>query len=220
MLDHRIEVDSPAPFILSQAACHSLLQPQFEDVNRYEIEKLFSVFMERDQRARFLLTTEHELYIANAKAREMIEAGQISFDARGHLRFVSPRAQLSVNEVLLAANKTVNRYHYKIIRVMDSEWCCIQARMLECPTPYIELSIQHACDTTVNDLTPLTEAFGLTLTEGKVLRGITQARCPKAIAIDNEISVHTVRAHIRSIFAKMGTHSAATTLSLVHALTS
>lgn len=53
-----------------------------------------------------------------------------------------------------------------------------------------------------------THLFGLTNCESAVLVGVAQAMRPKEIARHLEVSVHTIRAHLRSIYGKMGVNSA------------
>lgn len=58
------------------------------------------------------------------------------------------------------------------------------------------------------DVGAATHLFGLTECESAVLLGVAQAMRPKEIARQLDVSIHTVRAHLRSIYAKMGVNSA------------
>lgn len=55
----------------------------------------------------------------------------------------------------------------------------------------------------VVDIEPMVEAFRLSVAEGKVLRHVAEGLAPKSIAVRLKVSPHTVRAHMRSLYAKM-----------------
>lgn len=57
------------------------------------------------------------------------------------------------------------------------------------------------------DPQPPHEAFGLTVRELDVLRGMAAGEPPKTIALGMGISVHTVRGHVKNIYWKLDAHS-------------
>jgi DNA-binding CsgD family transcriptional regulator len=57
------------------------------------------------------------------------------------------------------------------------------------------------------DLSALAAQFGITDSELPVLNGIALATCPKEISRMMGLSVHTIRAHLRTIYAKIGVNS-------------
>lgn len=59
------------------------------------------------------------------------------------------------------------------------------------------------------DSAALRELHGLTPAEIAVVRGLLRGGDPRAIACDIGVSTHTVRSHLRSIFAKTGTRAQA-----------
>src|SRR6478672_7365046 len=64
------------------------------------------------------------------------------------------------------------------------------------------------------DMHTLSEAFGLTRTETCVLGGLIDGRAPKEIAGQLQISTHTVRSHLRAIYAKMDVKGISGTIRL------
>ncbi len=175
---------------------------------------------EHDKRARFIIGFDNVLRLANRKGRDLIEAGKLSLGRDGQFQFVSSRSQRAFADAISAAHVTVNEWHHKVMQLLDSEWSALHIRVVERPSAYIEIVVNHPDAGAGLDIAPVADAFGLTSMESKVLQGLTQAACPKTIANSNNISVHTVRAHIRGIYAKMGTHNVATTQSLVLGLVS
>lgn len=57
-------------------------------------------------------------------------------------------------------------------------------------------------------------AFQLTASELDVLHHLLNGKCPKTAAIDLHISEHTVRAHLRSLYAKMNARGLISTIRL------
>jgi DNA-binding CsgD family transcriptional regulator len=64
--------------------------------------------------------------------------------------------------------------------------------------------VQPSADDQGADIAPLAQAFALTGSEAVVLASLVEALTPKEIAERLSISSHTVRAHMRAIYAKLG----------------
>ncbi len=162
---------------------------------------------------RFVLNKDNSVEFANLLGRQMLKDGGLCLNGMRQLRFRSGRAQASFDEALANTRRDLKKRHHKIIAVEDGEWTSLYVRCLDLDTGHLEVAIrptdQHL------DIGSVAEAFGLTAMETKVLLGLVRSLCPKKIAISNNISVHTVRAHIRGIYAKLGTRSGTATQSLV-----
>ncbi|RYE71842.1 MAG: LuxR family transcriptional regulator, partial [Oxalobacteraceae bacterium] len=63
-------------------------------------------------------------------------------------------------------------------------------------------------------MSAMAAAFQLTPSELDVLHQLLSGHCPKTAAIDLHISEHTVRAHLRSIYAKMNARGLNNTIRL------
>lgn len=162
---------------------------------------------------RFVLNRDNSVQFANLLGRQMLKDGGFYLNGMRQLRFRSGRAQASFDEALASARRDLKRRHHKIIALEDGEWTSLYVRCLDIDSGHFEVVIRPT-DKHL-DTASVAEAFGLTATEAKVLSGLVQSLCPKKIAIFNNISVHTVRAHIRGIYAKLGTRSSTATQSLV-----
>ena len=71
----------------------------------------------------------------------------------------------------------------------------------------IMLSIQIAVPGQRAKLVDLTEAFGLTPSEAHIVELLLGGNCPSKISAELNISVHTVRAHLRRCYDKLGVSS-------------
>ena len=61
----------------------------------------------------------------------------------------------------------------------------------------------------------LRSAFGLTPAETRIAIGISLGKSPAAVAQVNGVAVATVRAHLKSVFAKTRTHRQAELAALI-----
>jgi len=169
---------------------------------------------EHDRDARFILDEDNAVEFVNRVGRTLLARSPLGQNRFRQLRFQSSRAQATLESVLAAARKEPDVWHHKVVPLGDGEWTSLYVRCLDGETGYIEITLRSLAGHDP-DILPLAETFGLTSMETKVLRGLAQSLCPKRIASGNSISVHTVRAHIRSIYAKLGTRNNTGTQSLI-----
>lgn len=173
---------------------------------------------EFDKDARFILSFDLNVQFGNAKARELIEQGVLSFTG-GRVRLGTPKSQSDLNDLLAGARGHGRRWRRKIAHLANGDWAVIRSRLLQDadgPSEgLIELVIKPAAPLLDSELAAVAEVFGLTPIESRVLLGLARAQCPKLIATACRVSVHTVRSHIRAIYAKLGTRSSAATQALV-----
>jgi DNA-binding CsgD family transcriptional regulator len=121
--------------------------------------------------------------------------------------------------MLVVSRSSGRRWRRKIAHLANGDWAVIRSRLLQDadgPSEgLIELVIKPAAPVLDGELAAVAEVFGLTPIESRVLLGLARAQCPKLIATACRVSVHTVRSHIRAIYAKLGTRSSAATQALV-----
>lgn len=84
-----------------------------------------------------------------------------------------------------------------------------QRRCIVRSTPFDETLICLALQPVEESRDPLVKpdlkaAFGLTRSETTVVLGICSGQTPQTIADENKISIHTVRAHLRHCYGKLG----------------
>jgi len=172
---------------------------------------------ERDKDARFLVGAGNRLELANEKARQLLDHGLLTLAPGRQLRLNRPRSQSILDEAMNAARRNGGAWYHRVLPLADGEWSAVRMRLIQ-PTAALVEIVVRPIHTAPIDTSSVADAFGLTLMESRVLRGLAEAQCPKTIAQSNHISVHTVRAHVRSIYAKLGTRSAQETQSFVLAL--
>lgn len=76
-----------------------------------------------------------------------------------------------------------------------------------CPEPLVLIVLGRRGPCSELGLEMLSSAYGLTLTERRVLSGLMNDVAPRAIAAEQGVAISTVRSHISSIRAKLGVRS-------------
>lgn len=69
------------------------------------------------------------------------------------------------------------------------------------------LSLHHATEVTASELPDLTDVFGLTNAEADIVHDLFSGHTPQQIAASHNNSIHTIRAHIRRCYDKLGISS-------------
>lgn len=184
----------------------------------YDQQSWLSYSFEFDKDARFILSFDLGVQFGNAKARELIEQGVVSFTG-GRVRLGTPKSQSDLDEMLVGSRSHGRKWRRKVAHLANGDWAVIRSRLLQDadgPSKgLIELVVKPAAPVLDSELASIAEVFGLTPIESRVLMGLARAQCPKLIATACRVSVHTVRSHIRAIYAKLGTRSNAATQALV-----
>ena len=69
------------------------------------------------------------------------------------------------------------------------------------------ISLQSASSDVVTELPNLEHLFDLTATEASIVQDLFAGKTPQAIAEEHQNSIHTIRAHIRRCYDKLGISS-------------
>ncbi len=169
---------------------------------------------ENDRCSRFLIDKDFNLVLANGRARRLLKSQEILSGGRTlHFRF--PAAEASLEAIVATARGHGHHWHHKVAPIREGRWASLYARCLDPDSGHVEVLVRPLePPQTESSMAPVMEAFALTAMEARVLLGLVLSLSPKVIASRNRISVHTVRAHIRNIYAKLGTRGNSATLSL------
>lgn len=167
----------------------------------------------KEDRAAFFELHFHPLLIvdrqgrvldANTAARADIHEGRIGLFSDGLLRLGARDCARRFQAALAETAKDTAHWHRLVVRMSDGEWRLARIRALPDVDHVALVEIQPSAADQDADISPLAHAFALTGAETAVLSNLLDAQAPKEIARALGISSHTVRAHMRAIYAKLG----------------
>jgi len=141
---------------------------------------------------------------ANAAAQADMRDGRIATSADGVLRFGSRECARRFARCLADAGEASGAWRRLVVRVSDGEWSLVRIRRMAGDAAIALVEVQPSADDQGADIAPIAQAFALTGCEAVVLASLVEALTPKEIAERLSISSHTVRAHMRAIYAKLG----------------
>ncbi|WP_374512727.1 helix-turn-helix transcriptional regulator [Brevundimonas sp.] len=155
-----------------------------------------------DPAPRYLVGSEGALLLANPAGQSAIEAGQFALTHEGSLKFGCADSDRRYKAALLRVARG-DAYAFAILRKPYGGWLAADIHGVP-GHPRAMLAFREAMASTQESMNAISEVFQLTRSEGGVLHRLLDGACPKSAANDLNISEHTVRAHLRSIYAKMG----------------
>ena len=160
------------------------------------------VWFENDGVARFVLDHHGGVLRSNAAARTLIASGILGSGRA----FICPthrnRAEFdSLLTRLVERRQTSGRL---LFRAGDDAWCLLDLLVAPGVDGKIFATVRPAHAMTADGVEPLRAVFGLTRAEASVLSHLAQGEAPKDIGRKMDMSIHTVRAHLRAICMRMG----------------
>lgn len=176
-----------------------------------------TAWFEHDIIARFVLDTQGCVIHANAKARAMIAAGVLGAGGA----FICPSHRNRGDFDALANRLLQGRQSHGrlLFRSGDDAWCLLDLATAPDAIDRIFATARPAHCMGVEVMEPLRAIFGLTRAELLVLSHLTQGEAPKDIGRKMDMSIHTVRAHLRAICMRMGVKGITGALRLSFQLT-
>lgn len=176
---------------------------------------LIEAWFDRLPQAIFIADHDQLILDANA-AGQSLRDSNLLIRKEPHLRFHNRDGQQAFESCLLQTQRLPGDTRSFIVRGSEG-WNYATLYTLR---DMIFLEIEVIDPDSVLDLEPVARFFGLTGGEIRVLHGVSQSFGAKEIANALDISVHTVRAHLRSIYAKFGAKTASQVQSTVLKLSS
>jgi DNA-binding CsgD family transcriptional regulator len=174
-------------------------------------------WFEISPRACFLVDTLGRLHVANWEARRILAAGSCLSECGGRLRFHCEASQRLLGAALAAVCRGGKDRVQRLLRADDAEWRMIWVvPAADRGMAFVALAQSDSASKVVDQLS---EAFGFTLAEAKVLKLILEDEAPKQVAASLSISTNTVRTHLRSIYSKMNVRGLAQAIRLASRLT-
>ena len=165
-----------------------------------------------DPAPRFLVDGDGYLLSANPAGETALQDGQLAATSTGALKFGSgdcdARFLAGVRQV--AGQGTRGR---AVLRQRHGGWFAVDFHGAPGESLAV-VGLREELAPSAQSMAAMAAAFQLTASELDVLHCLLSGRCPKTAAIDLHISEHTVRAHLRSIYAKMNARGISNTIRL------
>lgn len=161
-----------------------------------------AAWFDNDPVARFVLAMDGRILRSNQKARCLVAAGLLG---SGGLFICSSHRNRAELDVLLARLSEGRRSEGRILfRAGDDAWCLLDLITIPEVPDRVFAAVQPARPLDAERIEPLRAVFGLTRAETSVLTHLTSGDAPKEIGRKLDMSIHTVRAHLRAICMRMG----------------
>lgn len=171
-----------------------------------------------DSRAVFLLDFDGSILSANPAAGRLHSSGRFALPVPERLAFNLPLTDARFRRALATAASGRADRQTIVLRGNDGAWRRVEIARLRGEGQRAFLAVHGERDET-QLIAPVVDAFGLTPTEAEVLKRLVTDSAPKEIARSLSMSTHTVRTHLRNIYAKMGVRGMTCALRLASELT-
>ena len=144
----------------------------------------------------------------NPAAHALLAARLVVLDRNGHLRLGSQSTSLAIDELVRRAWRD-RHPKWLAVALGQDHWLVVAAYREDAVDGSILIRCREITADDAVDLTPLAHLFMITASELPVLKGLFLAHCPKQISQSLDLSLHTIRSHLRSIYGKLGVKSSA-----------
>lgn len=200
---HRRMSDAPAPatiYTFPEAPA-----PSSVDVApaRASAPQLLSAWAEIEPDPRLIVDRRLRLIWANAEARRIIDKGEDLVDLDGQLRLWDLGATETLANHL--QRMTVARSCLYLPSKLIDRHLVVRISALEDPGtgPGFGLEIRRTDREPLPDRAAMAKLFGLTRAETRVLDGLAAGKSVDEIAAEADVSIETVRCHVKSIYTKL-----------------
>lgn len=167
------------------------------------IESIFNCLSNLDGRAYLLVDRQGRLMVSSSSAAAIFEAGTHLVLDRGRVIAPADSDEVALNRVL-AVGLAAAAAAEAVVLQGDRPSDCITVRSTALSDAFVCLVITAAECSRVPVLPSLETLFGLTPCEERIVQDLYKGRTPQWIAKDHNNSIHTIRAHIRRCYDKMG----------------
>ena len=168
-----------------------------------------------------VVTAKLEILSANALAETLLSEGDALGCRAGVLCAAHKADQAFLNQLADPLTPTVGMAMFRSISGKPLVLATI-ATLAESAAPTEErafgITAWRAKAPHERELPDLRRLFGLTRSEASLVRPLLQARAPQDIAADLNLSVETVRSHLKNAYAKAGVTNRNAFISLLTAL--
>lgn len=159
-------------------------------------------WFEHDLVARFVLDFQGRVVRANRRGRELALSGLVG--AGGIFMCPTHRSRPEL-DLLLARMAEGRQCDGRILfRAGDDDWCVLKLLTTPGAPDLVFAAVCSIKPIPADRIEMLRTVFGLTRSEAAVLVRLTAGEAPKEIGRQLDTSIHTVRAHLRSLCMRMG----------------
>ena len=198
-------------FIDGAHAGADLLEPFGQDGSSTRIAHHFI----NDPKAKFILSDKGEILFQNIEAYNILAKGALSSQANGKLSYGSSQLTLAAEEIFKQIRQGRST-KLKLLKKFEDDWIICEFSSPEFDAQnQVLLTIQNRNDDLEYSFDAISRTFNLTITEEEVVRHMSVAHCPKEISLEMDISINTVRGHLKSIYGKIGTRGYSRTLRVI-----
>ena len=161
-----------------------------------------AAWFEDDFVARFVLDLEGHVLRANRRGRELMVSGLVG--AGGLFMCAAHRSRPELDHLLARLGEGRQSDGRMLFRAGDDDWCVLKLLTTTGAPNRVFAAVCPIKPIPSERIEMLSTVFGLTRSETAVLVHLTGGEAPKEIGRQLHMSVHTVRAHLRSLCMRMG----------------
>ncbi|QCB42679.1 helix-turn-helix transcriptional regulator [Sphingomonas sp. PAMC26645] len=166
-------------------------------------------WFELDAQARLVLDDALRLQRTNQAGQRLLDVGMVAPHVGHRLRFAEPASNRLFQQQAALALSRDEAVAALILPFGVSRWVAVTILKTIVEGSWVLLvTLDDISSRALIDASIAGAMFGLTPSELPVFQGVADAVCPKEISRTLNISVNTVRAHLRSIYAKMNVSGA------------
>jgi DNA-binding CsgD family transcriptional regulator len=159
-------------------------------------------WFEDDLVARFVLDLQGHVVSANRRGRELALSGLVG--AGGLFMCSTHRSRPELDQLLARMAQGRQSDGRILFRAGDDDWCVLKLLITPGAPERVFAAVCPIKPIPADRIEMLRGVFGLTRSETAVLVHLTAGEAPKEIGRQLDMSVHTVRAHLRSLCMRMG----------------
>lgn len=153
-----------------------------------------------DSRMRMLVRRDGTLLAGCSKATDLLDHGTCLRVRSGRVVASQPDYDEKFRELLQTRHPAVSTLALPCWMIEGH----VIVRATSVCKDVVCLGLQSATEMVEPELADLTEVFGLTAAESSIVYNLYLGHTPKQIAKSHDNSIHTIRAHIRRCYDKLG----------------
>lgn len=170
------------------------------------VDAIVATWIDHDPRARLVLDEDLTVYWLSSSAQTLLNEERSVLRRNGHLTPKDPRTLRELRKLIAEASDAQSTQC--IAEEGTGEHIVLTAKRLPDPWRHlVGLTIRVTGPEFSFELADLRQAFGLTRCERMVAHSLVAGQTAEQTAAALEVSIDTVRTHIKRVYAKLGVSS-------------